>query len=101
MIMIEQHIDQITSICQKRKVKSLWVFGSVLNPSLFNENSDVDVVIEFEKIDERDYADNYFTLKEELEKTFQHEVDIVSEQFLRNPIFIHQLNTTKRLVFSK
>lgn len=101
MILIEQHIDQITAICKKRRVKSLWVFGSVLNPLLFNENSDVDLVIEFEKMDEQDYANNYFTLKEELENTFHHEVDIISPQFLRNPVFIDHLLNSRKLVYSK
>jgi len=52
------------------KVKSLYAFGSVLTDK-FNTDSDVDLVVDFEKIDVLEYGDNYYSLKFSLEKNFK------------------------------
>ncbi|WP_259330278.1 nucleotidyltransferase family protein, partial [Bacteroides cellulosilyticus] len=55
----------IINLCKKYKVNKLFVFGSILT-NRFNETSDIDMVVDFDKIDLMDYADNYFDLKSSL-----------------------------------
>ena len=50
----------------RSKVSRLSVFGSILTDR-FNEDSDVDMVVDFDKVTLKDYADNYFDLKFSLE----------------------------------
>ena len=53
---------EINELCENHKVRSLYAFGSVLS-SNFNTNSDIDLIVEFNDIDVKDYADNYFDFK--------------------------------------
>jgi predicted nucleotidyltransferase len=45
----------------------MWLFGSALDESQFNDESDIDFIVEFESFPILDYADNYFDLKDKLE----------------------------------
>ena len=52
---------------QKHKVHKLFVFGSILT-NRFNDKSDVDLVVDFNKKEVEDYFDNYFDFKYSLEE---------------------------------
>ena len=69
-------MDKIKTLCAKHKVNKLFVFGSVLKDTFTNE-SDIDFVVDFEKLDLSDYADNYFDLKDQLESIFNRPVDLL------------------------
>lgn len=62
MKLIENNIQKIVALCKKYKVNKLFVFGSILT-NRFNDNSDVDLVVSFNKAEVSDYFDNYFDLK--------------------------------------
>ena len=49
MKLIENNIQKIIDLCKKHKVHKLFVSGSVLTNRL-SENSDVDLVVDFNKI---------------------------------------------------
>ena len=59
MKLIQRNIAQIVALCEKHKVESLYVFGSVLTER-FNDESDIDFVVVFDKAKVEDYFDNYF-----------------------------------------
>jgi predicted nucleotidyltransferase len=59
MKLIELNMEKISSLCKKYKVSKLFVFGSVLKDS-FSKESDLDLVVDFDKVDLAEYADNYF-----------------------------------------
>ena len=44
MKLIQRNIAQIVALCEKHKVESLYVFGSVLTER-FNDESDIDFVV--------------------------------------------------------
>ncbi|MND05577.1 hypothetical protein D3C83_264550 [compost metagenome] len=48
---------------------------------------DLDFLVEFEAPSAPDYADNYFGLKEALERAFGLPVDLVVWSAIRNPYF--------------
>ncbi|HEV7331507.1 MAG TPA: nucleotidyltransferase domain-containing protein [Flavisolibacter sp.] len=62
MSLIDQYTRDIQKLCEQYRVRRLYVFGSVLTDS-FKQDSDVDLIIDFEPLDVRQYADNYFNLK--------------------------------------
>ena len=66
MNLIENNSQKIIALCKKHKVGKLFVFGSILTDR-FNDDSDVDMVVDFDKVTLEDYADNYFDLKFSLE----------------------------------
>ncbi len=86
---------ELESIFAAHKVKRAEIFGSATTDA-FSERSDIDLLITFkEDIALLDYADNYFLLKEKLEKLLDRNIDLVSAKSLRNPVLIESINKSK------
>ncbi len=100
MQVIHSNYSAIQTLCDYHKVKELYVFGSVLTPS-FSANSDIDVLVQFEPMRLEDYFDNYMDLKEKLQKLLAHEVDLVENQAIKNPIFRRIVDRDKHLVYER
>lgn len=97
MGLIENNIAKISALCEKHKVKTLFVFGSILT-NQFNENSDIDLLVNFNKDEIDDHFINYFDFKYSLQDLLGREVDLVDESAVRNPFFKKELDQTKNFV---
>jgi predicted nucleotidyltransferase len=95
---IERDIDKIRDLCTKHKVGRLFVFGSVLTDR-FQNNSDIDFVVDFEGVDLYDYADNYFNLKYSLENLFKRDVDLLEDKAINNPYLRQSIDSSKQLIY--
>ena len=100
MNLINVNKDKLFELCNKHKVKELYLFGSILTEK-FNETSDIDLLIQFHQIELLDYFDNYMELKEELEQLFHRPVDLVENQAIRNPIFRRVIEREKQLIYER
>jgi uncharacterized protein len=100
MNLIEKNIDSIQNLCDKHKVKELYIFGSVLTDR-FNEASDIDILIQFDDIELNDYFDNYMDFKEALESLLKYPVDLVENQAIKNPIFRQIVDRDKKLIYER
>jgi hypothetical protein len=60
---------------------------------------DVDLVVAFQGINLYEYADNYFDLKESLEKLFKHDVDLLEEKAIKNPYLLQSIDSSKQLIY--
>lgn len=98
MKLIEDNSQGISAICEKHKVGKLFVFGSILTDR-FNEDSDVDMVVDFDKVTLEDYADNYFDFKFSLEDIFGREVDLLEDKAIRNPVLRRNIDNSKVLIY--
>lgn len=98
MSILDQNIGAIHELCKQYKVKSLYAFGSILTDR-FNEESDVDLLVNFKAIDLMDYADNYFDLKYALQNILKHPVDLIEAQAVKNPFFLNSINKQRQLVY--
>lgn len=98
MGLIEDNIIRIEALCKKHNVNRLFVFGSVLT-NRFNQESDIDFVVDFDKENITDYFDNYFNLKYALEALFKRKVDLLEEQTIRNPYLKKSVDQTKALIY--
>ncbi len=98
MNLIENHTNDITKLCITHKVKSLYAFGSVLTDK-FNNDSDVDLIVDFQQLDVLDYGDNYYELKFSLENILKRNVDLLEEKAIKNPFFRKNLNQNKKLIY--
>ncbi len=97
MNILDQHSTEITQLCLRFQVKSLFAFGSAITDK-FKDESDVDLIVEFSPtIPLMDYADNYFELRFALQDLFQRPVDLLEQQAIKNPYFL-QVVEKKRLV---
>jgi len=95
---IDRNIEELKRLCTLYNVEKMYLFGSILN-SNFNKDSDIDFLVKFKSIEISTYFDNYMDFKENLEKLFGREVDLVEEQTLRNPILINSINKSKELIY--
>ena len=98
MDLINQHISNIQSLCKKHHVSQLFVFGSVLNKN-FDEHSDIDFIVDFNHVSLDEYADNYFGLKQSLEKLLKREVDLLEDRAIKNPYLRRSIDTSKKLIY--
>lgn len=95
---LKNQLDTIRSLCERYRVKTLYVFGSVLTPN-FAPHSDIDLLIDFLDQDPLRYTTNYFQFKFELEKLFNRKIDLLEERALKNPYFIENINQRKQLLY--
>ncbi len=91
-------IEQIQELCKTNKVKTLFAFGSVVRED-FNENSDVDLVVDIDEKDPFKYADIYFNLKSKLEDILKRHVDLLEERAIKNKFFKIELDNTKVMIY--
>lgn len=98
MKVIQKHKEIIIKLCENYHVAKLFVFGSVLNPS-FNEDSDIDFLVDFSNVSLDQYADNYFNLKFSLENILNRKVDLIERKAIRNPYLKEEIESTKAQVY--
>ena len=67
MKILQENIKHINNLCKKYNVLRLYVFGSVLTKQ-FNKNSDIDLLVDFDKVDMYEYANNFFDFKYSLQE---------------------------------
>jgi predicted nucleotidyltransferase len=91
---IKNKLSEVALLCKKHKVKSAYIFGSVLTEN-FNPSSDIDLLVYFQKVPFKGYADNLFSLEESLTKLLGRKVDLVPGHTLSNPYFIASVNRNK------
>ena len=95
---IDLNIEQIKKLCLKNRVKSLFVFGSVLTDR-FNGDSDIDLIVDIDEKDPISYSDYYFNLKVQLESLFKRQIDLLESKSLKNPYLKEQIDKTKVLIY--
>jgi len=100
MTPIENHTAIIARLCKSHKVKSLYAFGSVLTDK-FNNESDIDLIVDFEPVDVLEYADNYFDLKFALQDAFKRSIDLLEEKAIKNPSFRNSINKQRQLIYGQ
>ena len=99
---VKNNLNNITNICEKYRVKSLYLFGSGTNKS-FTTHSDLDFMIDYFKdaeglpLEPFDYFDVLFSL----ESITGKKVDLVVKDAIRNSYFKKSLDASKVLIYEK
>ena len=78
-----EKLELILNVCECFPIKRLFLFGSILRDD-FNENSDVDVQVEFENFSIEEYFDIYYDLKTNLETILHRKIDLVDIDEVKN-----------------
>ena len=94
------HHAELTGLCRRYGVSRLDLFGSAATGTDEPGLSDLDFLVEFKAPSSADYADNYFDLKEALERLFGHPVDLVVASAIRNPYFRESVERAKLSVYA-
>ena len=97
---LDKYTTEINNLCLQNKVKSLYVFGSVLTEK-FTENSDIDLVVDIDSSDPFDYADSYFNLKFALQDLLRRPIDLLENKAIKNPYIRQNIDRSKSLVYAR
>jgi predicted nucleotidyltransferase len=73
----------------------LVLFGSAATDEFDEQNSDIDLVVEFRPMPMAEYADNYFALLDALQQLFGRRVDLVEQPAIRNPYIKQAVEETQ------
>ena len=97
---IDDYRNVVIQLCLQNKVKSLYAFGSVLT-SRFNNNSDIDMVVDIDSANPLEYADCYFNLKFALQDLFNRPVDLLENKAIRNNYLRQEIDNSKQLIYAE
>ena len=85
---LQAYMPEVIALLKKHKIKSAYVFGSVLTDR-FNEQSDVDFLVNLqERLDPVEAGGHLWDLGYDLEDLLNRKIDVITERSLKNPYFI-------------
>jgi len=97
---LDSFTGEINNLCIKNRVRTLYVFGSVLTGK-FTDKSDIDLVVDIDSDDPFDYADSYFNLKFALQDLFKRPIDLLENKAIKNPYIRRNIDNSKSLIYAK
>ena len=100
MNFLSQHLQTIKTLCEAYKNNSLFAFGSVVSDN-FTSESDVDLLVDFEKQNPLEYSDHYFQLKFALQEILKREIDLLEKKSLSNSYLEKNIERTKVLLYGR
>ena len=89
---------KIAEFCRRRRIRRLALFGSVLRDD-FGPESDVDVLVEFERCFGITF-ENRVEMLGELSAMFGREADLVDRNALNNPYRRHEIVSSSATVYA-
>ena len=96
---ISANLNRIKYFFESNRVEKAYVFGSAVSGGL-GEHSDIDFLIKFkEGLKPEVKGELWWNLHDALRDFFNREIDIVTEDSLKNPYFIKELDKTKQLIY--
>lgn len=90
----------ISAICREYRIARLFAFGSALREDFRPEESDIDLLVEFEPMDGYDRACAYFDMLEELETALGTKVDLVMAGAVKNRYISAEIERTKGILYA-
>ena len=91
--------NMLIQLCLQNKVKSLYAFGSVLT-SHFDNDSDIDLIVDIDSTNPLEYADCYFNLKFALQNLFNRPIDLLENKAIRNNYLRQEIDNAKQLIYA-
>lgn len=96
---IESKREALVKLCLQFHVGRFEVFGSAAIGQQ-RQDSDLDFLVEFQRVDSMTLADQYFGLLEALKELFDREVDLLTDRSLKNPYFVDSVEKTRQLLYA-
>lgn len=98
MNLLQEKASAIEALCKKYKIKRLYAFGSVLT-TCFNEESDVDFLVDFNKDEIPNFGVNFFNFLFALEDLLGRKIDLIERAAIQNPYFKEDVEESKLLIY--
>ena len=97
--MMDFKSQRLKSICKQFNVSRLYVFGSAAKDEL-RDDSDIDLIVEFDRSNYHGAFDQFMGLKETLEDFYNRPIDLLISRKFRNHIFERDVEDSKILVYA-
>jgi predicted nucleotidyltransferase len=98
MFNIDNYLPKIKEICTAYRIKRLFIFGSALSNN-FSKDSDIDLLVEFNRTGIKGSFDQYFNFKEAMEEVLGRKIDLVCRNSISNPIFSEEIESSKKELY--
>ena len=98
--LIEQQRSRWEDLCRTYHVKTLELFGSAAGGAWDAARSDLDFLVEFLPEAGSRCFSGYFDFKEELERLFGRNVNLVMPGAIRNPYFLDSVNRQRKVLYA-
>jgi len=96
---INDKIDAIGSLCKRFGVTKLELFGSAATGEFDESRSDLDFLVEFERLQSMNAFRQFFGFRQALVELFGQNIDLVCAKAMRNPYFIRSVNESRTPVY--
>ncbi len=90
---------EIERICVRHDVRSLALFGSAVDGSFDETQSDLDFAVEFAPMSRSGHKAAYFGLLFDLEDMFGRSVDLVEPKSVENPFVRESIAASRKVVY--
>jgi len=98
---IEQNISKLSELCSQFGVERMYAFGSVVTDKFDPEKSDLDFIVELEKMTLLNRGEKLISLWEALEDLFSKKVDLITDQPIKNQYLRASIEKTKQLIYDR
>ena len=98
--LLKSNRQALEAICSRFGVARLEAFGSAVREDFRGGSSDLDLLVDFKPMEPYARVDAYFVLLNELRAMFQHEIDLVMVDAVRNPYISREIERTKQLLYA-
>jgi predicted nucleotidyltransferase len=88
----------IVILCKKYGINELSIFGSSIRDD-FTQNSDVDILVSFDKTSEITLFD-IMDLEKEFSRLLKRDVDIVEKESLKNPVRRKRILSAREIIYA-
>ncbi|MEX0886153.1 MAG: nucleotidyltransferase domain-containing protein [Phycisphaeraceae bacterium] len=98
--LIESRRGELERLCRAHHVRRLDLFGSVARDDFDPQQSDLDLIVEFDdQVVRSGFQGDYFTLLTALEDLFGRPVDLIEPDGIRNPLFRAEVEQTRQPIY--
>jgi predicted nucleotidyltransferase len=97
---IEAKKEELFALCRKYNVRKLELFGSAARGAFDPESSDLDFLVEYERVGNGSRADSYFGLLFGLEDLFGRGIDLVVTSAISNPYFLRTIAKDRTVLYA-
>jgi len=96
---IQKQLPMVIQLFEKYKINQAFLFGSAVTDK-FNEKSDVDILVNFkDEVPPLEKGEALLDLQIALEDALHRNIDLITENSLKNPYFIQEINEKKVKIY--
>ena len=91
---------ELKALCDEHSVLRLYVFGSSVTEN-FKPESDLDFLVEMEKIPPVEKGEKLIHFWDKLEKLFARKVDLLTSNSIKNPYLYKSIKNSRILLYDR